>query len=142
MDAYVLEYLLNSWSIDIGGCYVGVVVGGCYVGVVMWVLCGCGYVGVMWVWFGGSIYCYANQSIFICTDLTCCSGEQLHSPLTNMVGLGGGSHVEGVGAAVVHSCLGDFHCSLASNFNVSIAIRHCHIVVPPFAHGHLVIRTR
>ena len=58
-----------------------------------------------------------------------------------MVGLGGGSHVEGVGAAVMYSCLGDFHCSFASNLNVSIAIRNCSSVVPPLAHVHLVIRT-
>ena len=70
-----------------------------------------------------------------------CSGEQLHSPLTDMVGLGGGSHVEGVGATVMHSCLGDFHCSFTAYFNVSIVIRHCSIVVPPLAHVHLVIRT-
>ena len=71
-----------------------------------------------------------------------CSGEQLHSPLTDMVGLSGGSHVEGVGAAVMHSCLGDFHCSFTTNFNVSIVIRHCSIVVPPLARVHLVVRTR
>ena len=36
MNAYVLEYHLNRWSIDVGGCCVGVVK----------------WVGVMWVWLG------------------------------------------------------------------------------------------
>ena len=37
MNAYVLEYHLNRWSIDAGGCCVGVV---------KWMgISGCGYVG-------------------------------------------------------------------------------------------------
>ena len=64
MNAYVLEYYLNRWSIDVGGCCVGVVKWWVLVGVVMWVdISGCGYVGgisgrgyvggFMWVWLGG-----------------------------------------------------------------------------------------